>query len=408
MTRIARFVRAPQLAAPVGGVPRRRRPLGAMCVIAAIVGAALSIAGRAASQTTALEVVATGVPRRVHGTDGREHIDYNLVLTNAFTAEVTLTSLVVRAGGKELLALTGEALAAAIRPLGIGQPTDRIPASSSVVAFVDIVLPAAARRRVPARLRHRITYTFAPGAPSETIIGSTTVRAPLLRVDRRRPIVVAPPLRGNGWLSGKACCDPSLDHRSIMLSANGTYVMPEMFAVDYIRVVDGRFYAGDGTRNTDWFGYGAPILAAKGGRVVSVVDDRPEVPPFIEDNPTVTRPSDYSGNGVVVEIRRGVFADYFHMQPGSVRVKVGQHVRTGQTLGLVGNSGNTGGPHLHFGINTGQDTFTSNSLPFVIRRFRFEGTAAPGAMPGAITVIGAPSEERRSHPLIGSVSDYSR
>src|SRR5262245_27421412 len=112
----------------------------------------------------AWKVVSIRVPRRVHGTDGREHIDYNLVLTNAFTAEVTLTSLVVRAGGKELLALTGEALAAAIRPLGIGQPTDRIPASSSVVAFVDIVLPAAARRRVPKRLRHRITYAFAPGA----------------------------------------------------------------------------------------------------------------------------------------------------------------------------------------------------------------------------------------------------
>ena len=169
-----------------------------------------------------------------------------------------------------------------------------------------------------------------------------------------------------------------MTHRSTILPANGAYVAPEIFAVDYIRMVNGRFYEGDGTQNTDWFGYGAPIHAVAGGKVVSVVNDRPEVPPFTvtEDNPTVTKPSDFGGNGVVVKIRPGVFAHYYHLQPGSVRVEVGQRVRTGQKLGLLGNSGNTEGPHLHFGINEGRSPLTSNSLPFEIDRFRFEGTAA--------------------------------
>ena len=44
-------------------------------------------------------MAAPGAPQRVHGSDGREHIEYDLVITNPFTAEVTLTSLVV--GGEE-------------------------------------------------------------------------------------------------------------------------------------------------------------------------------------------------------------------------------------------------------------------------------------------------------------------
>jgi hypothetical protein len=383
------------------------RPVGAAYLLAAIARASLATAD-AASSSTALQVAATGAPQHVHGSDGREHIDYDLVITNAFTAEVTLTSLVVRAGGKDLLTLSGEALAAVTHPLGVGEPTTSIPASSTVATLVDVVLPPSARRTVPQRLHHRITYTFAPGAPLEAIIGSKTVRGPDLRVVRRVPIKIAPPLRGNGWVSANACCDPSVNHRSTLVSANGTYVAPEMFAVDYVRVLNGRLYAGDGTQRTDWFGYGAPIHAVAGGRVVWVVNDRPEVPPFIKDNPTVTKPSDFGGNGVVVEIRSGVFANYYHMQTGSVGVRAGQRVRTGQQLGLLGNSGNTDGPHLHFGINTGRITLTSNSLPFEIDRFGFEGTADAGPTSGEITVTGTPHDERRSHPLVTSISDYSR
>ena len=82
-------------------------------------------------------------------------------------------------------------------------------------------------------------------------------------------------------------------------------------------------------------------------------------------------------------------------------------MRTGQKLGLLGNSGNTTGPHLHFGINDGPSPLTSSSLPFEIDRFRFEGTVA-APTPDEITVTGKPHDERRSHPLVRSVSDYSR
>jgi hypothetical protein len=80
-------------------------------------------------------------------------------------------------------------------------------------------------------------------------------------------------------------------------------------------------------------------------------------------------------------------------------------VRTGQQLGRLGSGGR---PRLYFVIDDGRDPLGSNSLPFEIDRFRFEGTAAPGPTPGELTVTGKPHDAPGEHPLITSVSDYSR
>jgi len=47
---------------------------------------------------------------------------------------------------------------------------------------------------------------------------------------------------------------------------------------------------------------------------------------------------------------------YGHMRLGSLRLAVGQHVTRGQLIGLVGDTGASTGPHLHFGIEDGSGT----------------------------------------------------
>jgi murein DD-endopeptidase MepM/ murein hydrolase activator NlpD len=80
-----------------------------------------------------------------------------------------------------------------------------------------------------------------------------------------------------------------------------------------------------------------------------------------------------AGNHVVVEIGEARYAFYAHMQPGSLRVKVGDKVVTGQVLGLLGNSGNTDAPHLHFHVMDGPSPLVSNGLPYVFTSFEGQG-----------------------------------
>src|SRR5918998_4076013 len=82
----------------------------------------------------------------------------------------------------------------------------------------------------------------------------------------------------------------------------------------------------------------------------------------------------FGGNQVVVRIGHGVYAQYYHLQPGSINVQKGEHVKTGQLIGKLGNSGNSFAPHLHFELSSGPDVFTSNSLPFVFDRYMWAGS----------------------------------
>ena len=146
------------------------------------------------------------------------------------------------------------------------------------------------------------------------------------------------------------------------------------------------------------------------GKVVFVRDGLPEQTP----NATIVgvhRTLDFGGNQVVVRMGRGVYALYYHLQLGSIDVRKGEHVKTGQLIGKLGNSGNSFAPHLHFGLNTGPNAFTSNSLPFVFDRYTWAGSVDPekSTLPN-LHIEGTPRTERKSYPVTYpralSLSDY--
>ncbi len=56
------------------------------------------------------------------------------------------------------------------------------------------------------------------------------------------------------------------------------------------------------------------------------------------------------GNGVVIAHDGGWETQYCHLARGSVRLREGERVETGTPLGLVGLSGQTEFPHLHFSV----------------------------------------------------------
>jgi Peptidase family M23 len=378
----------------------------ALAVVSCLCGAARS----EAAQTTALAVQVGAPARAVHGSDGREHVDYDLVISNAFTVPARLDALRVFGDGRPVLTLKGRRLADQTLTLADAPSKGTVPVSSTVKTLVDVALPRSFGRRAPRRLTERLRYAVAPDAPGRTIIASTVVRGPTVRVDRRPPVRIASPLYGPGWLDSSGCCDdPTSEHRTLLLPADGSFRTAEMFAIDWIRETRGSFYTGDGSKVTDWPGFGAPIHAVANGIVVRAINDRPEVPPFTStaDNPTLHGPGDYGGNGVVERIAPGRYAVYLHLQTGSVDVKVGQRIRTGRVLGLLGNTGNTTGPHLHFGIQNGPNILTSDSVPFEIGSFTVQGKGELGEKAGTIRVVGPPRRATLSEPLIRSVYKFS-
>jgi murein DD-endopeptidase MepM/ murein hydrolase activator NlpD len=46
----------------------------------------------------------------------------------------------------------------------------------------------------------------------------------------------------------------------------------------------------------------------------------------------------------------GVETRYYHMSPGSITVEDGQEVKQGVQIGILGNSGNSSAPHLHYEV----------------------------------------------------------
>jgi hypothetical protein len=379
----------------------RRTALGAFPVLLLVLGTIPA----AAKTTTALHVAASNPPEAVFGSDGREHVEYDLVLTNAFSGDATLGAVWVRADGKPALTLAGDGLAAATHKLFTSDPTATIAPGSTAFTQVDLVQPRSAGRTAPKRITNRVAYALPADAPSRTVIGSTVSSSPVLRTDPRPPVVISAPLSGAGWVNVNGCCnDPTSPHRETLLASDGDWATPELFAIDWVREVGGRIYNGDGSQNTDWVGFGEPIHAVVDGTAVVAVDGKPDIPPMTK-NPGLRTPEDYAGNNVVIAIGHGRYAVFDHLVRGSVRVRRGQHVRAGQVIGKLGNSGNTDGPHLHFGIETRPDAL-SQGLPFEIDDFVLEHTVS-AASPGQVTLTGTPTRLRRAHPLIRSVATFT-
>ena len=124
----------------------------------------------------------------------------------------------------------------------------------------------------------------------------------------------------------------------------------------------------DGEKNEDFFGWGREIIAPADGTIVYARNDVPDNtrPGVIQTNIFLKLPDPewaIGGNVVVIDHGNGEYSFLAHMQKGSVRVKAGDKVKQGDVLGLLGNSGNSDGPHLHYHLMAGPALFRSDGLP---------------------------------------------
>lgn len=116
---------------------------------------------------------------------------------------------------------------------------------------------------------------------------------------------------------------------------------------------DGSDYLLDGSFDAMDAG-SAPILAAADGVVVETDDGHYDRCHATADGIDCDG-NDGEANYVILEHKGGYRTLYWHMMTDSVAVDVGQSVVCGETLGIVGSSGYSSGPHLHFELQDAEE-----------------------------------------------------
>lgn len=382
----------------------RTRLLALVATLTAALALAAAPAG-AADRFDVLSVATLGHLQPVKGSDGRQHLVYELTLRNVSSEwGVVIDRVEVRNARTDQVVATraGDTL---LPNMDLGDPFSRphtttIGPGQTGVVWMDVTF--ASRAAVPAAIRHVIALQPAPGVDPDAfaVRFGPDVTTGAVKVDRRPPVVLGAPLKGDGFVAFNGCCT-SLGHTRTALAVEGRQRVAERYAIDFMQADrDGTLWTGDGTRNEDYFVYDEPIHNVRRGRVVATSDGQPDTPALTRTNATST-PGLAAGNHVIVDIG-GLYVLYAHIKPGTVAVKPGDRVRKGQVIGRVGSSGNSDAPHLHIHVTNRPSPLAADGRPYVFERFALEGQVVDDE----VRWLPSPSPRRAELPLDMTVVSF--
>lgn len=250
-----------------------------------------------------------------------------------------------------------------------GAPTPKV-LSPGVRAVVYLWLTFDSSAAVPRVLTHHVAFADGSAADGAPVI----VRPPA-------DLALTPPVNAGDWWIGLGPSNTSEHRRALIRVGEDTVPhLAQRFAIDWVKMDARGEFARDhrGRRNTDWYGYGEPVLAVADARVAAVVDSIPDNTPGEASRAVPMRVATVLGNYVLLDLGPGqgaahLYALYGHLKPGTLRVQVGDVVGRGQILGAIGNSGNSDGPHLHFHVTEAEDApaapLRGEGVPFVLAEF---------------------------------------
>jgi hypothetical protein len=373
-----------------------------LCALSASVALAIQTPNTSSSEDmTPLLLAVHDAPVPFMGSDGHVHLVYELWMTNFSSADITVQKVEVLGDGVPLQSLDTATIARRLQPVGLRESVGKLAKSTNALLFLHVTLASGAQ--IPHQLTHRVTLNASAAPPGQQVLseegGETTA-------DRQQVVIIGPPLHGERYISADSCCD-AVRHTRAAMPINGRVWVTQRYAVDWEQLdPSGRIYVGPKEKLESYAIFGKPALAVADATVESTTDGLPEQTPG--KYPTDISVNTADGNSVILNLGDHHYALYAHLQPGSIKVRRGDKVKRGQVLALVGNTGNSLAPHLHFQVAAGPSSLASNGLPYEIDDFQITAKS-PGTeafdeaegkgTPLAITPISPPQPIKDALPL---------
>lgn len=339
-------------------------------VVAGLLGVTAAAVPAQAWLPPALELRVPKAPTVGQSVDG-SFIAYELHVTNFGAQPVTLRAVEVlstHAIRRVLHAVTDSILVQSLARPGVQVPAAERPRIAGGSRGVVFVWMPVTESTVPASLHNRVRVELGTGDS----VRVQELEGPLVAVTRTSP-TIGPPLRGGPWLAANGP-NARTGHRRALIATDGTPTIAQRFAIDFVKLNEANTtHQGDQLDNANYFAQGTDAIAVADGRVVAVKDSIPENVPGANSRAVPITLETVGGNHVIIDIGGGYFAFYAHLQPGSLRVRLGDRVKRGQVVGLVGNSGNSTEPHLHFHVSDSPSPLGSEGVPYRIDSFVLSG-----------------------------------
>jgi murein DD-endopeptidase MepM/ murein hydrolase activator NlpD len=304
--------------------------------------------------------------------DGKWHLVYELHISNMDKWEYAFTRIEVVSADdpqKTLATFSGADLDGMFSHLGLpnAEKVSKLAPGEFGVVFLWVTFDKL--DDVPAAIAQRVSVKIGDYPEALSVV------TPPTSVNKNPVVVISSPLVGEDWAAANGPSNTS-QHRRALIPINGHAYISQRFAIDWVQVYpDGKTYKGDPSDNKNYRANGTEIHAVADGVVTQVGDGIPQNTPGAKSLAVPITLETIGGNHVIMEIGSGLFAFYAHMQPGSLRVKVGDKVKRGQVLGLLGNTGNSSEPHLHFQICSANSELGSEGLPYAFAAFEVQGKA---------------------------------
>ena len=350
---------------------RRLKISSVFLVLAGVAPLVSAGAAETVQNLTPLLLTVQDAPIPFQGSDGRVHMVYELWITNFSSGDVTVEKVEILGDGAVLETLDAAAVAGRLQAAGSRESSGTMAKSAQALLFLHVVLPMGTA--APQTLSHRVTAHVSAAPPGFQEITEMSAKT---KVDRQKVVRIGPPLAGERYISADSCCDATR-HTRAALPVNGRVWVAQRYAVDWEQMdANGRIYVGTQQDPKSYTIFGKPVLAVADATVVGLTDGLPEQTPG--KFPSIISLDEADGNSVILDLGEHDlgehrYAMYAHMQPGSIKVRLHDRVKRGQVIGLVGNSGNSVAPHLHFQVMDGVFSLASNGLPYEIDDFQVTG-----------------------------------